>query len=171
MLKILPLRHRHSYVLRAHAGKVILDPHELFRLWVWQGVQERGIYDAGNRCRGSNPRGDGQDSDGGETRRLTQHAQTVAGVLPEVIPSEPAAGFVEAFFGLHEVAEGATRGCSGLLFTQSSLPQALDLELQVCFDFGCEVVEFALASEHGISFSPSPVLKSARWPPSIACIC
>src|SRR5258707_504307 len=44
-----------------------------------------------------------------------------AGILPEVVPGQPAVGFVEALFGLQEVAEGATRGRSGLLFAQTLL--------------------------------------------------
>jgi hypothetical protein len=36
------------------------------------------------------------------------------------------------------------------------LQQALDLELDVAFDFGGEVVEFALASKHGFSVWPPP---------------
>src|SRR5208283_5819853 len=73
---------------------------------------------------------------------------TVANVLPEVIPREPVTGFVEAFFGMQEVAERATRGCPSLLFTQPLLLQAVDLELQVGLDFGGEVAGLALAPEH-----------------------
>jgi hypothetical protein len=50
--------------------------------------------------------GEGENSQYGEAGRLAQHAEAVAYVLPEVVPREPMAGFVEAFFGLHEVAEG-----------------------------------------------------------------
>jgi len=39
-------------------------------------------------------------------------------------------GLVEALFGLQEVAEGATRGGSGVFFTQSLFAQALDLDVE-----------------------------------------
>jgi hypothetical protein len=52
-LKVLPLGFGHSYILRADAGKIILDTYELLRLWVRQGLQQCGTDDAENRRCGS----------------------------------------------------------------------------------------------------------------------
>src|SRR5580700_929906 len=131
-------------------------------------MQQCGVNDAENRCRGSDAQRNRQDGDGREAGRRAQHAHCEANVLPEMIPPERAAGFVEALFGLHEVAEGATSGGPSLLFAQPQLPQARYLELYMGFDFGGKVAEFAFSSEHGISLPRPPARELARWPLSSA---
>src|SRR5580700_11391242 len=80
-----------------------------------------------------------------------QRAYAVADVLLEVIPPKPAASFVKALFGVHDVPEGTPCGCSRLFFAHPPLPQAHYLELYVCLDLGSEVVEFAFASQRGFN--------------------
>ena len=150
--KILPFRHGHSHVPRAHAGKIILDADELVRLRVRQRVQQCRIDDAENRRCRSDAQGNRQHSDGGEAGRLAQHAQTVADVLPEVLAPQPPPRFVKPFLGAQDIAKRAPRRSLRLFFTHPRLPQALDLVLQVRLNFRAEIVEFSFSSEH--SFLP-----------------
>src|SRR6266481_3061133 len=150
-LQVLPLGLGHSYVIRADARQIIAQGNKLLRLSIRQGMQQRGFYDAENCCRGSYPQCNRQHSDGREAWGLAQHAQTVAKVLPEMVPPEPASGFVEMFFGMHDVAERASRGSPRLFLSQPLLPQEFALELQMCFDFRAEIARFSLASKHRAS--------------------
>jgi hypothetical protein len=81
-------------------------------------------------------------------------AITHAGVWPEVIPPEPAARFVEAFFAVHDLAEWVLRDFSGFFFTQPLLSQALSLALQVCFDFGVKSSRLRLRLNMGSPLPP-----------------
>jgi alkanesulfonate monooxygenase SsuD/methylene tetrahydromethanopterin reductase-like flavin-dependent oxidoreductase (luciferase family) len=89
----------YSYVAPAHAGKIILDAYERLRLW----VRRRGNSAASTTLKiavvAPMPTAIVRTAMAVTARRFAQHSQTVAGALPEVIPPEPAAGFVEAFFG------------------------------------------------------------------------
>src|SRR5580692_873377 len=134
-------------------------------------MQQHGVDDAENcRC-SADPQSDRQHGNGGEPRRLPEHAQAVTHVLPEMLPPQPASRFVKALFGVHDVPEGTPRTRSGPFFAQPLPAQALDLKLYVRLDFRGEVVEFALAPEHGFSLPPPPLQESARWLPSIVSIC
>ena len=73
MLKVPPFGFGHSYIPCANAGKIILDAYKLFRLGVWQRMQQCRVDDAENRCCRSDAQGHRHDGNGGEAGRLTQH--------------------------------------------------------------------------------------------------
>jgi len=65
---------------------------------------------------GADAQGNRQCGDGCEAGGCAQHAQTVAGVLPEMVPPEPAAEFVEALLSRRDAAESpAGRRSCGLV--------------------------------------------------------
>jgi hypothetical protein len=46
-----------------------------------------------------------------------------------MVPPEPPTGFVKTLFGLHDIAEGASRSSPRLFLTQTSFSQTFELKL------------------------------------------
>ena len=82
-------------------------------------MQQRGIDDAENRGRRSDAQGNRQDGDGAEAWRFAQHAQTVAGVLRQVLEPFPAPRYVTFLLQVRCVAEPAT-GCGSSITLRHS---------------------------------------------------
>src|SRR5208337_1427254 len=129
-----------------------------------QWAEHNGVDQTENSRVRANAQGEGEDSDGGEAGDFAQHAQAEAEVLHEVVPPEPAAGFVEALLSLGDVSEGAPRRPASLFFAQTLLFQLLRLELKMRFDLRCEVILFALSPEHHLNPPRPRVPEPARWP-------
>jgi hypothetical protein len=75
------------------------------RLAERQRAQERGVQQSEDGHVGANTESEGEDGDGGEARRLSQHAEPLAKVLPGGFEEMSTAGSAAGFFGLLEAAE------------------------------------------------------------------
>ena len=155
-LEVLPLGLGHSHVPRAHSRKIVPDADQLLGPWIGQRMQEGGVHDAEDRGGRSDAHGHGRDHDGGDARRLAQHAQGAAEVVPELVPPAPTRGFVEALAGLCHVAEGPQGRGSRLFVAEPSLLEPFRLQLDVGFYLGPEVTQRPLAPPHGSQVSSGP---------------
>ena len=83
--QVSPLRDGDADVLRAYAGKVVLDAHQLGRVWVRQRVQQRGVDHAIDRGGGSDAQRHGGDRNERESRRSQKHANRVPQVEEQIL--------------------------------------------------------------------------------------
>jgi hypothetical protein len=111
-------------------------------------VQQRGIDDAENRCRGTDAQGNREDSDGGEARRLAQRAQTVAEVLRQRLEQSHTARLTAFFFGAIDSPKFHSRAAHGLLARHSSADQILGVGLDVKLQLDIHVALHARAPEN-----------------------
>src|SRR5580700_1381995 len=153
-----------THIVGVRACSSGIDCPDALRVGVREAFQQERIHNRKNCRIGTDSKRKGKNYRNGETGVPCQHSQAKAKVLPEMIPPEPAAGFVEALFHLHDIAERATCYGSGLRFTQPLFSQALALLLYVCFNFGAKVACLPLPSEHCTN-PPLRGLVSARWLP------
>src|SRR6202034_2857968 len=96
-LEVSPLRDGDPDVLRAYAGKIVLDEHQLGRVWIRQRVQQRGVDHAIDRGGGSDAQRHGGDRNERESRRSQKHANRVAQVEEEILEEGEAMLGVVAF--------------------------------------------------------------------------
>ncbi len=79
-LEVSPLRDGDANALRAYAGKVVHNAHQLGRIWVRQRVQQRGVDHAIDRGGGSDAQRHCGDRYERESRRSQKHANRIAQV-------------------------------------------------------------------------------------------
>ena len=84
-LQVSPLRDGDPDVLRAYAGKIVLDAHQLGRVWIRQRVQQRGVDHAIDRGGGSDAQRHGGDRNERESRRSQKHANRVPQVEEQIL--------------------------------------------------------------------------------------
>ncbi len=96
-LQILPLRNRDTRVRGTRAWQIILDAYQFLRVRIGQRMQQRGVDQAENRRRRSDPQRHRQNRNEREPRRFAQHAQAKMQILKDVLNPIDAAG-IPAFF-------------------------------------------------------------------------
>ena len=94
-----------SHIVGVRSSSPGIDCPDALRMSVGKAFQQERVHNRKNCRVGPDRKRQGKDHRNGETGVPRQHSQTEAKVLPEMIPPEPVTGFVEALFGLHDVAE------------------------------------------------------------------
>src|ERR1700730_16868892 len=105
-----------SHIVGVRACTAGIDGPQTFRVRVRKTIQQERIHNRKNRGVDTDRKRESEDDGDGETGVARQHAETEAKILAEMIPPKPVTGFVETLFGLHEIAEGAASGGSGVRF-------------------------------------------------------
>src|SRR6185369_15229574 len=108
-------------------------------------LEQQGVDDGKDRGVCADRERKGENHGNGETRITHQHANAEANVLPEMIPPQPAAGFVETLLGLEPVAKGTARRSLRVFAAQPLFLQTLGLQLDVGFDLRSEVAVSSFA--------------------------
>ena len=83
IFQVSPLRYGGADVVRAYAGKIVLNPHQFGRPWVRQRMQQCRVDHAVDRGGGSNAQRHGSDRNQRESRRSEQHASCIPQVLQQ----------------------------------------------------------------------------------------
>src|SRR5580704_18037216 len=123
-------------------------PHKARGIVKRQRPKQYGVHNGKERGVGTDAQGQRENCDKAEARRLTQHAQAEAGVMLEVLPPNPAVGFIELFLRSRDVAKCPPRLSPRLFLGSAVLPQAFRLELDVRINFRAEIICRPFASEH-----------------------
>ena len=84
-LQVSPLRDGDPDVMRAYAGKIVLDAHQLGRIWIRQRVQQGGIDHAIDRGGSANAQRDCSDRNERKSWRPSQHPNRVLQIEEQIL--------------------------------------------------------------------------------------
>ena len=146
---------RHVTVNPRRLARAPSQHDQLRGLFDRQRAQHHRINQAENGCVGANSQRERKNSNSGEARRITQHAQAVADVLPQFLDPGDSPHVTRIFLHSHHVPEFTHRRIARFFRSHPALDVVLRFSLNVLANVSIELFQYSPASPHDAPSLPS----------------
>ncbi len=136
------------------AGRVACAPfeeNELSRVGDGERAEHDGIDEAKDGGVGADAESEGEDGDGGKSRRVAQGTEGVAEVLQEFVDPDGSPDGARVFFHARDVAEFAEGGVASVLGRHAAGDVRGSLAAEEILNFAAEIFEDVFAAAHGLA--------------------